>query len=63
MARCQSPGHQLLRDRLAAGSADLAMLADGGYTVWGADESPAPAALPHIEIRRRGAGTAVAANA
>ena len=46
-----------------AGSADLAMLADGGYTVWGADESPAPAALPHIDIRRRGAGTAVAANA
>ena len=48
-----------------AGAADLAMLEDGGYTVWGADDAAAEPeqSAPHIEIRRRGAGTQVAANA
>lgn len=45
-----------------AGAADLAMLADGGYTVYGAAQTP-KVELPTTEIRRRGAGTAVAANA
>lgn len=44
------------------GQADLEMLADGGYTVWGSDEQPVTH-QPGIEIRRRGAGTRVAANA
>lgn len=46
-----------------AGKEDLEMLADGGYTVWGADGQRSPGAPPRPEIRRRGAGTRVAANA
>jgi biotin synthase len=47
-------------------AADLAMIADAGLVVLGAD-APAPAAAgdpePAVAIRRRGAGTAVAPNA
>lgn len=45
-----------------AGEADLQMLADGGYTIWGSDEQPRSTAPLAPEIRRRGAGTPVAAN-
>ena len=43
------------------GRADLEMLADGGYTIWGSSEQP-ESRQPDIEIRRRGAGTQVPAN-
>lgn len=45
-----------------AGAADLAMLADGGYSVYGSG-SPLAAEQPGVELRRRGAGTSVPANA
>ena len=45
------------------GEQDLAMIADLGFTVWGADTPHAPDHLPATAPRARGAGTPVAANA
>ncbi|GAA4897398.1 biotin synthase BioB [Tessaracoccus lubricantis] len=45
-----------------AGTQDLGMLADGGYTIYGSDHR-LTATAPETVTRRRGAGTEVAANA
>ena len=47
------------------GAADLAMIADAGFTVEGAEEEPGELAARHdlVHVRRRGAGTDQPANA
>lgn len=44
------------------GAQDLAMLADGGYTIHGSDAQPS-SVLPDVGLRRRGAGTSEPPNA
>jgi biotin synthase len=44
------------------GAADLAMIADAGFTVEGAETGPAAPHQDLVHVRRRGAGTALPAN-
>lgn len=46
-----------------AGEADLKMIADGGFVIEGQEPAEVDTEVPQVAIRRRGAGTEVAANA
>jgi biotin synthase len=46
-----------------AGSKDLEMIADAGFVVEGSQEAPAAPRPDLVQVRRRGAGTDVPANA
>ena len=59
--------HRIRRAKIVAtlgpASADLDMIRDCGFTVWGSGDATAAATLPPTHPRTRGAGTPAPANA